>query len=190
VAVTAVPRPRAVLAIAIALGLTAALVLGFVTLSPSSSCTSNCSGIPEPEFVVGHPVAGTCPTGGSPETTGCTAGDFIFNLTVESSSATYGELQFHIETPNGTIYVAPGAGSGFSLLLQNGTVVAYYECVGGLMEMTQGWQYLGGTTSSTLFGVASTVTIDAGSTGPSGPGYEFIAQVNGPASEEALVPLP
>jgi hypothetical protein len=187
---TAVPRAQAVAVIVIAIAATVFLLFDLTAQSPVQSCSPNCGPPPVPPFAVGNPIAGTCPAGGSFATRGCTFGDFVYNLTIESSSITFGEVLFHIETPNGTLYVASGPYSGFAILHSTGSLVAHYQTVGGVMNMTSGWMYVPGTTASTPLSTIYSIVVDVGTADPHNQGYEFVAYGTGSFSGTAFVGLP
>jgi hypothetical protein len=171
------------------------LLLGFLLLVPLLEPTSNlgceeleCGG---PRFAVGNPIAGICPSGGIFPTKGCVSGDFVYNLAIETSSITFGEVLFQIEIPTGALYDAPGPYSGFVILSPNGSEVAGYQTVGGVMNMTSGWTYyLAGTTTSTPLSNIYTIIVDMGMANPDHQGYEFIARGTGSFSGTAVVALP
>lgn len=187
---TAVPRTQAVAVIVIAIAAALILLLSITAQSPTQSCGSNCGPPPLPLFVVGNPTAGICTSGSSFATRGCIAGDFVYNLSIEASSITFGEVLFHIETPYGTLYVASGPYSGFAILNSNGSLVALYQTVGGVMNMTEGWNYVAGTTTSTPLSSAYTIVVDVGTANPRHQGYEFIARGSGSFSGTAVLALP
>lgn len=166
------------------------VLVGVVPLLPQEQ-VGICAGCPPgPTFVAGNPVAGKCPSGGTFATRGCIAGDFVYNLTIETSTVTFGEVRFHIETPNDTIYVATGSYSGFSLVNFTGLVVAHYEALGGVMNMTAGWNYVAGTTASTPLSDIYSIVVDVGTADPHGQGNDFVALGTGSFSGSTIVVLP
>lgn len=112
-------------------------------------------------------MAGNCKTGGTFADSGCSAGDYTYNLTVETSDVTFGSVVFWVENPNGSVFVATGGTPGFSVLNSTGVIVAQYASVGGVMSMGSGWTYTDGTHSSTPLTSLHTILIDMGTANPS-----------------------
>ncbi|MGA8709991.1 MAG: hypothetical protein WB786_02025 [Thermoplasmata archaeon] len=167
------------------------LLVGVVPLLPQEQ-VGVCEGCPPPgpTFVAGNPSAGTCPSGGMFDARGCVAGDFVYTLTIETSTVTFGDVRFHIETANDAIYVATGAHSGFSILNSSGSVVADYQTRGGPMNMTLTWSYTAGTNAAVPLTSLYTIDLDMGTTNPHGQGYSFIGVVSGRIPETTVLPLP
>jgi len=167
------------------------VLTGVIPLLPTQAPPSTCSALEcGLRFAVGNPIAGTCAAGGSFATRGCIAGDFVYNLTIETSSITFGEVLFHVETQNDTLYFATGPYSGFAILNSTGSLVAHYQTVGGVMNMTVGWNYVAGTTASTTLSDIYSIVVDVGTANPHGQGYDFVALGTGSFSGSASVVLP
>ncbi|MGP8076421.1 MAG: hypothetical protein ACLP8Y_06805 [Thermoplasmata archaeon] len=173
-------------AVAIILLLSVALVLP--QLQPGGVC-SGC-GLPYLGFVEGNPVAGTCPGGGRVTTSGCLAGDYVYNLSIEGSIITFGEVLFHIDTATGTVYVASGNYSGFAILNATGSMAAHYQAESGVMNMTSGWDYANGVESSTPLTTMYNIVVDFGTINPHGQGYTFVAVWTDSYSGSTPIALP
>jgi hypothetical protein len=156
-----------------------ALVLVFVWLipllthsSPANGCdTLDCG----PYFAVGNVHGASCPSEGSFASTGCALGQRAYNITIEGSTIKFGQILFHVETPNGTTYDALGGDTGFSVLNASGTIVAQFLAPGGSLAMTSGWTYTKGTSGSTFLGNTYSILVDLGTTYTVGEGLSFIA---------------
>ena len=83
-------------------------------------------------FAVGSPTAGTCWAAGVTSHICGTAGDRLFNLTIqESAGVTLGDLLLEVKTSAGSVYKNMLA-AGFAIMPLTGTVpVAYYSFVAG-----------------------------------------------------------
>jgi flagellin-like protein len=132
-------------------------------------------------FNAGNPIASKCAAGGTVATTGCLAGDFIYTLTVESSSVTFTSAEWQVKTSSGSIAAATGVGA-FSIVNVGGVAVAW-ESTGTAMAMTTVFANFGAgaicngaacTSSSPLTSIYS-IVLDMGTTSPSGLGYTFVA---------------
>ncbi len=120
--------------------------------------------------------------GGSDSTfaaTGCAAGDYCYDVTVEEANPGLlaSNLEFEVKTATGAVLASPGSG-GFSFLSINGTVVAQSPPTGagGAIDMTS-WAFGGGTEVNSLL----TLIVDMGTTAdPAGNGYVLVTTgVNG-----------
>jgi flagellin-like protein len=137
-------------------------------------------------FTAGNPTAGTCAAGSGQTigaaaiTGGCKAGDFIYTLTVESSTVSFGSVLFQVKTPAGGVYGLGGVSSSFAVLNIAGQVTAI-TVTGATMAMTATWATYGTTTaptfsSSTPLTNLYTIVIDMGSaTATTGQGLTFVA---------------
>jgi hypothetical protein len=150
---------------------------GAVASLVASGVPVGCSGAsPTPigaAFAVGNPVAGTCAAGDTYATQGCKAGDYIYTLTVESSTVTFGSVAFEVRTATGAVLTTPGA-QGFAILSDTGAVAALGATPSGSLVST-GWAFPGSVTNSTALSTLYTITIDMGTTDPAGQGYTFTA---------------
>jgi flagellin-like protein len=137
-------------------------------------------------FTAGNPVAGTCGAGSAQTvppvaatTGGCKVGDFIYTLTVESSTVTFGSVLFEVKTPSGSVY-AGGASASFAVLNIAG-VVAADSTPGAAMAMSATWAGYNaaigtGITSSTPLTNLFTIVIDVGAAAATtGQGLTFVA---------------
>jgi hypothetical protein len=189
---TGVSRKSLVVVGAVAAAGTISLVLvltGALPFLPQSEFRV-CAGCPPgPTFVVGNPSSSSCPSGGTFVTTGCSPGEFVYDLTIETSTVTFGDVLFHIETTNGTVYVATGGPAGFSMLDLRGVIVAQYSAPGGEMLMSSGWTYGAGDNATTPLTSLYTVLVDMGTTNPVGRGYSFVSEISGDIPGMSILPL-
>ncbi len=188
------PKSRAIVGAVATVGtLILVLVLtGVFPLLPAQTAGvgEGCLSCRDGQFIAGNPVLGTCPSGGTFASAGCSAGEFVYTLTVESSFATFGQVLFHIEASNGTVYVAIGGESGFSILSSTGAVVAQYPAANGLMSMKSGWSYAVGITATTPLTSLYAVLVDMGAPNPHGQGYTFVDVSTGNYTGSSSVMLP
>jgi len=140
---------------------------------PPPSCGTS-SILCAPLVAIGAPIQETCPRSDTLPSNGCSAGDTVFNMTVEESSATFQQFQFRLVTPNGTIYNSPGGAPGFSVLNGSGAVVAYWVAPNGEMNMTTGWTYAMGFGSSTPLLNVDTIHVDVGPIWRTGQGCAVV----------------
>jgi flagellin-like protein len=159
-------------------------------------------------FSAGSPVLSTCAAGSAqtvPLTNlikgGCspTTPDYIYTLTVESSTITFSSALFEVKTSGGAIYT-PAAGSAtdsFAILNIAQQVVAI-SVTGGGMAMGSAFSNFGpGTecnsaacsTSSSLTTIY-TIVLDMGSTNPAGTGLTFVAIGNSGYTGTTSLSLP
>jgi hypothetical protein len=170
-----------------ALATTVLLVLFFLLPSASTPGPTPVGG--QPPLIVGNPVPTACPATGSFATTGCTAGDFTYDITIEEASISFGEVAFEVTTSNGMLDRAIGGTPGFSILNSTGAPVAQSAATAGEMSMTEGWSYHGGVSGSTSLTNLCSVTVDMGTVDPRGLGYLLVVTL-GPALGGAPVQLP
>ena len=103
-------------------------------------------------FTTGKATAGTCAAtssqalGASAITGGCKAGDFIYTLTIESSTVTFGSVLFQVKTSSGGVFTGGGASSSFAVLDPTGHVAAD-TVTGATVTMTSTWSGYGLTRS-------------------------------------------
>jgi len=142
------------------------------------------------QFIAGSPVLGACPTGVTFASGGCSAREFVYTLTVEASFATFGQVRFHVEASNETVYVAIGGPSGFSILGSTGAVVAQYPAANGVMSMKSGWSYASGTNNTTPLTSLYTVLVDMGMQNPYGQSCTFVDVSTGNYTGSSSVLLP
>jgi len=135
-------------------------------------------------FNAGNPFISKCPTGETYNVSGCTAGDYTYTLTVESSTVTFGSLEFEVVTSTGAILELTGINVGsFALENVDGVAVAT-SGPSALMAMTGPFSTYnaasgacGGTscTPSSPLTTLYTIVIDMGTVNPAGQGYTFVA---------------
>jgi len=138
-------------------------------------------------FAAGHPVTGTCAAGSSQTlgaaaiTGGCKPGDFVYTLTVESSTVSLGSVLFEVRTSAGVAYAAGGASSSFSVVDVTSHVAAI-SVTGSTMAMTSTWQGYGLTTTAPTYKASTPITnlhiivVDMGSASvTTGQGLKFVA---------------
>src|SRR5271170_3521302 len=136
-------------------------------------------------FAAGHPTGSTCSAGSSqaigstPIMGGCKAGDFIYTLTVESSTVTFGSVLFEVKTASGLVFGGGGGTSSFAVL-DISSHVAAISVTGSSEAMAASWQGYGLTSSAPVYsGTTSlsntfTIVIDQGSATPTlGQGLMF-----------------
>ncbi len=152
-------------------------------------------------FTAGNPTAGTCAVGSAQViavaaiTGGCKANDFIYTLTVESSTVTFGSVQFEVKTSGGAIYGAGSASSSFATLNIAQQVTAI-SVTGANMAMVSTWASYGTTTTPT-FSTSTpltnlyTIVIDMGSAAATtGLGLTFVTLGVGSYSGTTATNLP
>jgi hypothetical protein len=138
-------------------------------------------------FTPGRPTPGTCVAGsaqnlgGAAISGGCNPGDFVYRLTVESSTVTFGSIRFEVKTSSGIIYAAGSASSSFAIV-DDQSHVAAVSVTGSTMQMGTTWQGYGLTialptySGSTPLTSLHTITIDMGSgSSTSGQGLMLVA---------------
>lgn len=138
-------------------------------------------------FTAGHPMGSTCIAGSAKTlgavaiTGGCTPGDFIYTLTIESSSVSFGSVLFEVKTGSGMVFTDGSASSSFAVLDIVGHVTAISP-TGVPIAMTSKWSGYGLTSTvptysdSTPLTSVNTIVIDRGSPIPTtGQGLTFVA---------------
>jgi hypothetical protein len=138
-------------------------------------------------FTAGKVTAGTCAAGSSQTlgavaiTGGCKPGDFVYTLTVEASTVTFGSVLFEVKKSSGVTYAGGSASSSFAIL-DSGSYVAALSLTGATMAMTSSWQGYGPTTAAPTYEPTTaitnlhTVVIDMGSaTSTEGQNLQFVA---------------
>jgi len=138
-------------------------------------------------FAAGHPTPGTCVSGSAQIlgpvaiSGGCSPGDFIYTLSVESSTVSFGSVLFDVRTTSGLAFTGGGATSSFALL-DEASHVAAIGITGTTIAMAGTWSGYGLTTTAPTYSTSSsltnlyTIVIDSGSSTPiSGQGLIFVA---------------
>jgi archaeal type IV pilus assembly protein PilA len=127
-------------------------------------------------FGVGNPSSATkCAV----TTAGClAANDYIYTLTIESSTVTFASVIFEVKSPTGAFASATGHG-GFDIVSVSGNAVAAWNnsaTVSLAMPGASAWVYPGTVVSgSTPLTTLYTLVIDMGSVNPAGQGYTLNA---------------
>jgi archaeal type IV pilus assembly protein PilA len=138
-------------------------------------------------FTAGNPVASQCAAGSTYAANGCLAGNYIYTLTVESSTVSFGSVLFEVKTSSGAVASTGTKAGGFSVMTIGGAVAAQsanIAAASGLAMTTTFTTYsataglCGGSglcsTSSSLTNLY-TIVIDMGSTtSTTGQGYTFV----------------
>jgi archaeal type IV pilus assembly protein PilA len=138
-------------------------------------------------FTAGNPVASQCAAGSTYAANGCLAGNYIYTLTIESSTVSFGSVLFEVKTSSGAIAATATKAGGFSVLTIGGVVAAQATSIAAASGLAMGatWNIYsaaagtcGGTgtcsTSSSLTNLY-TIVIDMGSvTATTGLGYTFV----------------
>jgi archaeal type IV pilus assembly protein PilA len=141
-------------------------------------------------FTAGNPVASQCSAGSTYAANGCLAGNYIYTLTIESSTVSFGSVLFEVKTSSGAVATTGTKAGGFSVMTIGGAVAAQSTAVaagGGLAMGSTFATYsatggLCGGSATTFCSTSSsltnlyTIVIDMGSTTPTtGLGYTFTA---------------
>jgi flagellin-like protein len=134
-------------------------------------------------FTAGNPVSSTvsgaaaaaCAAGGANPA----GGHYIYTLTIESSTVTFGSVFFQVKTSAGAV-AAPAAYEGFFVESVSSAVVAcaITTANGGLsMGTAAPWIYTtaGGLSPSSPLTNLYTIVVDVGTASPTGQGYTFNA---------------
>jgi flagellin-like protein len=151
-------------------------------------------------FAAGNPIAGKC-GGTSPTfaTNGCKGGDYVYNLTVETTGATFANVLWEVKTSSGGIFALTAAG-GFSIMNIAGVVVAQAAVAAAAgMAMTASFSTFSASatacngvscSSSTPFSSIYTITLDMGTANPQGQGLSFVTVGTAGYSGTTSLPLP
>jgi flagellin-like protein len=145
-------------------------------------------------FTAGNPTTSTCGTGltyaaaSASGKGGCLAGDYIYTLTVESSTVSMSSVLFEVKTSSGAILALTAGTGGFSVMNIQGQVVAQgplgTAAAALAMSTTLGFPTFTGSTTacngaactaSTSLTSVYTIVIDMGTASPTGLGYSFVA---------------
>lgn len=141
-------------------------------------------------FAAGNPNSGRCPTNDTYAADGCTAGDYTYTLTIESSAVTFANVLFEVRTPTGSVLNLTSPG-GFSVTSITGVVSAQTLALSSL-SMSATWAvYHASVAGSTPLTPLYVILIDVGTTGPTGNGDFFtVAGTNGYSGTTAPLSLP
>lgn len=164
---------------------------------PSAVCAlrfwSEQSIAPSDLFAVGHPIAGTCPTGSTFAANGCLAGDYTYRMTIVTSYVTIASVYLWVNTPTGPAYNLTGPG-GFSVLTPQGAVAAQTAITSGQpMGMNRTFAVYGpGVLVGDLLPANDSIVLDMGTSNPAGLGLTFIVESGFfyPAASTPPVSLP
>jgi flagellin-like protein len=136
-------------------------------------------------FNAGNPVASTCaPAANTYAANGCKGGDYIYTLTVESSSITFTSAEFEVKTSTGAILGLTAGTGGFAIMNTAGVAVALSAATSATMAMTSPFTAFSATagacngntcSSSSPLTSIYTIVIDMGTANPAGQGYTFVA---------------
>ncbi len=140
-------------------------------------------------FTAGNPIL---TQQGATAGTGCAVHDYCYTLTIESSSVTFGSVQFEVKSSGGSVYTANTAG-GFAILNVAGKGVAYSNVTAAGLAMSSGFSlFFEGATSSSPLTSTYTIVIDLGqgATNPSGTGLTFVTLGIGAYSGTTSTALP
>ena len=146
-------------------------------------------------FTAGSATPSTCATGNTYAAKGCLAGDYIYTLSIASSTVTFGSVQFEVKDSAGGVVALPAGVGGFSVLTITEAVAAQSGPASATMAMTGTFATYPGTpplaTASTSLTTLYTIVIDMGTTSPAGLGYTFVVLGIGSYSgSTAAVSLP
>jgi len=128
-------------------------------------------------FAAGDPVEGICQSGYAYSVNGCEAGDYVYSLTIESSSVDFGNVLCEVETSSGAVYSMPSLSGGFSIISPSVYVAAQATPIttGQGMVMNNTWSaYVTGTSASTQLTSLYTILIDMGTVDPTSLGLQFV----------------
>ncbi len=131
-------------------------------------------------FAGGPAFLSTCPTNDTYALDGCTAGDYAYTVTVDSSSVNFTSLLFEVKTADGAI-VQLAVDGGFSIVAVNGLVAAQSDPSTDL-AMSSVFATFGASGTcgaspcgpSTALTALDTIVIDMGTADPAGLGDQFV----------------
>lgn len=138
-------------------------------------------------FSVGNPVQSVCTTGYTFTTNGCLAGNYIYTVTIETSTVTFGSVWFEVKTSTGSILPTGTKAGGFSVMTVGGAVAAQSANIAAATALAMTATFPTYNTGTTVCNSATctssspltniyTIIIDLGTTSPtSGLGYTFVA---------------
>jgi hypothetical protein len=141
-------------------------------------------------FAVGNPVSSVCGSGHTFAANGCTAGDHVYTVAVESSTIELNNVLFEVKTTSGSADMVMGSG-GFAVLNVTGSVIAESAPL-TTMNMSAAWVTYGtGDSSATPLSSLDTILIDVGTADPTGTGLSLVAfGENGYSGQTSPLPLP
>jgi archaeal type IV pilus assembly protein PilA len=138
-------------------------------------------------FTAGNPVSSKCTAAQATAKGGiagaCVSGDWIYTLTVETSTISFASALFEVKTSAGAILSGSGGTYGFAITVVNGTsatvvnglaaaaMTAVFSAYSGIAALCNGAAC---TTSTSLTSIYS-IVVDMGTANPAGLGYSFVA---------------
>jgi len=167
-------------------------VLAAVALVPPTS-TQSCPVLEcGPAFFVGDPVGPELCNLSNPPPIGCfSPNDYIYTLSVETSTTEFGQVLFNVTDLNGTtINVYPTG--GFTIVNASGQEVAVFTVeAGGQLRVSEesSWTYFTastGVSAHSFLDDEDTIVIDMGSANPGGRGYWFVPTLTVPGGVASL----
>jgi hypothetical protein len=146
----------------------------------------------QPPLVVGNPTDSTCTSASAAAGACVTPGDWIYHLTIETSTITFGSVLFKVTNWTGAVFHNPGEGS-FALVGSTGSAAAWTQLPSGGLAMQSSWaQYVTGNSSSSPLTNLFTLVIDTGQAAPTtGMGLSLVAVGTGDLhGESSAISLP
>jgi hypothetical protein len=128
-------------------------------------------------FAFGIPTGSVCPIGSSFGTEGCSGNHYAYVVPIDRALVPFGEVAVAVATASGRPYNSAG-GLGFTVIDQNGVVLAQAPVAGGLMSMSStgwAWTYQNGTVTTTPLSTSDYFVLDMGISNPNGLGLTFAA---------------
>jgi hypothetical protein len=154
-----------------------ALVLAAYVLPPMFIGTTGPGSLHYPlgtAFAAGDPRLGTCPGTVTYASSGCFAGDYVYNLTIFSGTTVFDQVEFEVTNATGSVVWLFSDG-GFSIINRTGVVQAS-SAPSVHLEMTGTWNmYAPWVTGSTPLTPNYDIVIDMGVGDPTGAHLEFVA---------------
>lgn len=139
----------------------------------------------QPPLAIGSPAGPTVCTAAGAPTAGClSAGDYVYQVAIETSNVEFSQVYLRILTSAGANYSATSDG-GFSILNGTRQIVAAYNQSGlGALSMANPsqWVYFTpgtGVSSGSPFSTLDSIVVDMGTVNPAGRGYGLVAYVTG-----------
>ncbi len=133
-------------------------------------------------FTAGNPTSSICTSTYTYAANGCKGGDYIYTLTIETSTISFASILMEVKTSSGAIVTVASVG-GFSVMTISGVVAAQMTTASTTLAMTSTFGTYSAvatacngapcTTSTSLTSIY-TIVIDMGSGNPAGLGYEFV----------------
>jgi flagellin-like protein len=176
------PIIATILLVAITVVLAAVLyvLISGLTHGPGSTPigTAFAAGNPVSSNTLGSGAASACATTSTTLAAALKTGDWVYTMTVESSTVSMGSVLLQVKTATGTF--APAA-VGFYVTNIAGNVAACVTGAAGSMSSSLQFTYPTdvAATSATPLTTVYTISIDMGATNPTGQGYTFDAAGQG-----------